>query len=87
MLSSVGMQGIYTVEVHPAEEGETGFWVSVPALPGCFSQGDTYEEVLENAQEAIQCYLQALVERGEKVPLELNHPAMIGVRIALPQPA
>jgi predicted RNase H-like HicB family nuclease len=38
--------------VHEAEEG--GFWAEVPAIPGCATQGDTYEELLRNLQEAIE---------------------------------
>ena len=45
------------VILHDAEEG--GYWASVPALPGCFSQGDTFEETLGNIREAIECYLDA----------------------------
>ena len=45
------------VIVHPAEEG--GFWAEVPALPGCYSQGETMEETLENIREAIECHLDA----------------------------
>jgi predicted RNase H-like HicB family nuclease len=40
------------VVVHEAEEG--GYWAEVPAIPGCASQGDTYEELLKNVQEAIE---------------------------------
>lgn len=40
------------VVVHEAEEG--GFWGEVPAVPGCASQGETIEELLENLQEAIE---------------------------------
>ena len=40
------------VVIHEAEEG--GFWAEVPAIPGCASQGDTYEELLENLTEAIE---------------------------------
>ena len=87
MVACDGMRSIYTIEVHPADEGESGFWVSVPALPGCFSRGDTYDDAVENAQEAVECYLEALVKRGEKVPEESNHPTFIGVRVALPQVA
>jgi predicted RNase H-like HicB family nuclease len=76
---------VYTIEVHPAEEGEKGYWVSVPALPGCFSQADTYEEAVSKAQEAIQCYLEALMKRGEPVPAEPRHPTVLGVQVALPQ--
>jgi predicted RNase H-like HicB family nuclease len=44
--------------LEPAEEG--GFSVTVPALDGCFTQGDTEAEALENAKEAILCYLGGL---------------------------
>jgi predicted RNase H-like HicB family nuclease len=81
------MQGFYTIEVHKADEDEKGFWVSVPALPGCFSRGDTYEQAVENAHEAIQCYLEAAIKRGEKVPEDTNHPTLIAVSVALPQVA
>jgi predicted RNase H-like HicB family nuclease len=45
------------VLVHEAEEG--GYWAEVPALPGCFSEGDTLPEMLANIREAIDCYLDA----------------------------
>ena len=38
--------------VHEAEEG--GYWAEVPAVPGCATQGDTYEELLRYLQEAIE---------------------------------
>ena len=40
-----------------AEEEDGGYSVSVPALPGCFSQGDTFEEARKNVEEAIRLYL------------------------------
>ena len=40
------------VIVHEAEEG--GFWAEVPALPGCFTQGETRAELLANLREAIE---------------------------------
>lgn len=39
------------------EEEDSGYSVSVPALPGCFSQGDTFEEARKNIEEAIRLYL------------------------------
>ena len=39
------------VVVHPAEEG--GFWAEVPSLPGCATEGDTMEELIENLKDAI----------------------------------
>lgn len=40
------------VVVHEAEEG--GFWAEVPAIPGCATEGDTFEELLENLYEAVE---------------------------------
>jgi predicted RNase H-like HicB family nuclease len=40
------------VVVHEAEEG--GYWAEVPAIPGCATQGDTFEELLQNLYEAIE---------------------------------
>lgn len=46
----------FNVVLEPAEEG--GYNVIVPALDGCFTQGETEEEALINAKEAIICYLE-----------------------------
>lgn len=56
----------YSVVVHKAEE--SGFWVEVPALPGCYSQGETVTEALKHVQEAIALYLEVLQEQGKGVP-------------------
>ncbi len=40
------------VVIHDAEEG--GYWVEVPAIPGCATQGETFEELLSNLYEAIE---------------------------------
>lgn len=40
------------VVVHDAEEG--GFWAEVPAIPGCATQGETFEELLRNLYEAVE---------------------------------
>jgi predicted RNase H-like HicB family nuclease len=40
------------VVVHEAEEG--GFWAEVPSIPGCATQGETFEELLENIYEAVE---------------------------------
>jgi len=40
------------VLIHDAEEG--GFWAEVPSIPGCATQGDSYEELIENLKEAIE---------------------------------
>jgi predicted RNase H-like HicB family nuclease len=51
------------VVVHAAEEG--GFWAEVPAIPGCATQGDTFEELLQNLYEAIEGCLSVDVESVE----------------------
>lgn len=49
------------VIVHEAEEG--GYWAEVPAIPGCATQGDTYEELIKNLHEAIEACLSVDVEQ------------------------
>ena len=49
------------VLVHAAEEG--GFWAEIPALPGCLSEGETYDEVLSNIREAAAGWLEIAAER------------------------
>lgn len=58
----------YTVKIHPAAEG--GYWAEVPALPGCFTQAETIEEITVRVHEAIEFYLVALLRRGESFPIE-----------------
>ena len=56
----------YVVIVHEAEEG--GLWAEVPALPGCYAQGETVEETLSDAKAAIVSHIEALREFGEPEP-------------------
>jgi len=58
----------YTILIHQAEEG--GFWSEVPALPGCYSQGETIDETLQNSKEAIEAHLLALKEDQVAAPIE-----------------
>jgi antitoxin HicB len=56
----------FKVFLEPAEEG--GYVVSCPSLPGCYSQGESLEEALENIKEAITLCLEDLQARGEDIP-------------------
>ena len=56
----------YFVVIHKAEEG--GYWMEVPSLEGCFTQGETVEEVLENAKEAITLHIESLRALNQPVP-------------------
>jgi predicted RNase H-like HicB family nuclease len=51
-------------------EVDGGFVVSVPALPGCVSQGDSRQEALSNIREAIELYIEDCREAGDPVPEE-----------------
>jgi predicted RNase H-like HicB family nuclease len=64
----------YTIHIEPAEEG--GYVVTVPALAGCVTEGDTYEQAIAIAHEAIEGFVEALAKAGEPIPTELEpkHP-------------
>jgi predicted RNase H-like HicB family nuclease len=52
----------YAVVIHEGPEG--GFWGEVPAVPGCYSQGETLDELMDNIREAIAGVLEVLREQG-----------------------
>ncbi len=52
------------------KEPEGGYTVIVPSLPGCITFGDTIEEAIKMAREAIELYIASLKEHGEEIPTE-----------------
>ena len=59
----------HVVVLKPAlEQEEVGYTVNVPSLPGCITEGDTVEEALGNAREAIEAYLLSLKDRDLPIP-------------------
>lgn len=56
----------YTALFEPADEG--GYVVTVPKLAGLVTEGDTFEEAVAMAQDAIKGYLEVLQEHGESIP-------------------
>ena len=50
------------------EKDEDGYYAHVPALQGCYAQGDTYEEALENIEDAIRLHLEDIAESGQEIP-------------------
>ena len=77
----------YSVKIHAAEEG--GFWAEVPALPGCFTQGETLDEVRVMAKEAIEGFLEMLVRHGKDIPVEENEDivGILEIQVKAPLPA
>lgn len=58
----------YTIILEHEVEG--GYHTFCPTLRGCHTQGDTLEEALDNAREAIEAYLESLKAHGEAIPTE-----------------
>ena len=71
----------YTIILHP-DPDEGGYTVTVPALPGCVTQGETLEEAIAMAKDAIRLYVESLIADGEVIPQEREHPQAIIVNIA-----
>ena len=67
----------YTVVIEADEDSE-GFTVTVPALPGCVSEGATRDEALANIREAIIGFLEGLEKAGEPIPAE-THPVELAI--------
>jgi antitoxin HicB len=71
----------YTIVLVPEPE-EGGYSVLVPALPGCVTQGETVEEAIAMAQDAIAGWIAVAEKHGESVPEEREHPQAIVVSVA-----
>lgn len=71
----------YTIILEPETE-EGGYTVTVPSLPGCVTQGETIEEAVAMAKDAIRLFVETLIENGEPVPEEREHPQAIVVSVA-----
>lgn len=72
----------YTAVFEPAEEG--GYIVIVPALPGCVTEGDTFEEAVYMVKDAIRGYVTSLNKHGEEIPREEGSSFVGTVEVALP---
>ncbi len=57
----------YPIAIEPGD-AQQAFGVVVPDLPGCFSAGDTLDEALDNAREAIELWLETVIDDGGAVP-------------------
>ena len=66
----------YTVILH-RDEDFRGYWVEVPSLPGCVSQGKSKDEALKNIKEAIDLHIECLKEDGIKIPSEESYKVAI----------
>jgi antitoxin HicB len=75
----------FTVLLEPDLEEPHRYNVRVPTLPGCLTYGESIEDALANAREAITGYLAVLIKSGAAVPIE-DHP-VIATSVAIPASA
>ena len=73
----------YTVVLEPCED-EPGFVASVPALPGCVTQGDTLDETLTNVRDAISLWIRDSLAHGEPVPRDDDVVRRVKVAVDTP---
>jgi antitoxin HicB len=62
----------YTYKIHLHKEEQGGYMVTVPVLPGCITQGDTIDDAIAMAKDAIELYIEELKERGQDIPDDSN---------------
>ena len=67
---------IFKAIIHDAEEG--GFWAEVPVLPGCFTEGDTLDEVKQNLKEAISGILDQDIDLGA---VKIEHAQVVEIEV------
>ena len=71
----------YTIILHPDEE-QKDYTVTVPSLPGCITEGDSIEQAIAMAKDAIHLYIESLIADGESIPEEHEHPQAIVIDVA-----
>ncbi len=72
----------YTVIFEPADEG--GYVAVVPTLPGCATQGETFEETVNMVRDAMSGYLAVIKEQGQEIPIEKNEAVV--TKVSVPDP-
>ena len=73
----------YNIQIERDEDGI--YVVSVPALPGCFTQGRSFDEAMKMAQDAIIGFISILIQRGKKIPTENSRTSPFVVSVMFPR--
>lgn len=85
-LALISHDRTFSVVIHRAAADETGYWAEVFGLLGCVTQGETLDETITHAREAIQGHLEALAKLGQPMP-HGDPPAIVPVTVQIPQHA
>ena len=64
------------------QKDEDGFYAYCPELQGCYTQGDTWEEALENIKDAVKLHIEDRLANGEKVTTRGNNSSANEIRIS-----
>jgi predicted RNase H-like HicB family nuclease len=64
------------------EKDEEGYFASCPELQGCYSQGDTYEEAIENIKDAIRLHIEDRLDSGEEIP-QTKYVSLTSLEVAV----
>lgn len=65
------------------EQDKDGYFAFCPELQGCYSQGSTYEEAIENVKDAIKLHIEDRLEEGESLPVESLSISLSTVEVAV----
>ena len=65
------MEKIYNFRIMLRKEPEGGYTAFVPSLPGCVTYGETIDEAIEMTKEAVELYIESLIDHNEPVPSEV----------------
>ncbi|MHB8519379.1 MAG: type II toxin-antitoxin system HicB family antitoxin [Limisphaerales bacterium] len=74
----------YEIVIEKEEDRTAGYLVYCPALPGCFSNGGTPAEAKRNMREAMELYIETLVDHGEPVPPPRKRVRIEHLKLAVP---
>ncbi len=69
-MKKVSVKPLHRFTIVIEADEDRGYYAFCPALPGCYSQGETLEEAKANIYEAIRCHLESLLKDHERLPVE-----------------
>lgn len=81
MAKAVRQEVLQYIAVFEPDAEAGGYSVIIPALPGCVSEGDTFEEAFANIKEAAELYLEVMQSKHEEIPREAEGIVVAPVRV------